>query len=271
MKFKHFSIVEALRFGFYTVLENILFFLGLWIIYLSSLVFGALLITLISYFPFFNTIIAFLQENDSTLMNNLRVPKNYWQFDIHNSIALFIGTIMWGILCTLWHKFLALGITRICLDFYDYKISSIKQLYSCSGLVYRGFIAGSLYTLLRVVLALVAPIPLLGIFIYVGLLFFFMAKYGFYELALVDTRCGILDSLKKSNELTKGSIGSIIGLFLILFCINCIAFLFFGIGLIITIPASLLAITFVYRKLTAQTLATEAPLEIDQQHDFSTQ
>ena len=145
MELKKFSIVEALRFGFYTVLENILFFLVLWITYLSALLTGIFFITLICYFPFFNTIIAFLQENDSTLMNNLRVPKYYWQFDIHNSMALAVGTVVWGIACAAWYRFMSLGIARICLDFYDYKTSNIKYLFSQASLLPKGFLAGILY------------------------------------------------------------------------------------------------------------------------------
>ncbi len=268
MKFKKFSIVEALRFGFYTVLENILFFLGLWALYLSWLIFGALLITLICYFPFFNTIIAFLQENDSTIMNNLRVPKYYWQFDIHNSIALCVGTIIWSIACTVWYRFLSLGITRICLDFYDYKTSSIKQLFSGFGLLSKGYFAGILYSIIIHLGVLLAGISHIGIFLYFGLMLFFTAKYGFYELILVDTRCKAIASIKGSGQLTNGSKAPILGLLFILFCINCIALLFFAVGLLITIPATLLAKTFVYRKLTMQTLSTP---NNDQQHDFSTQ
>lgn len=267
MEFKKFSIVESLRFGFYTVLENILFFLGLWLIYLSWVVFGVLLITLICYFPFFNTIIAFLQENDSTLMNNLRVPKNYWQFDIHNSMALLVGTIVWGIACSIWYRFLSLGFARICLDFYDYKTSSIKHLLSGFTLLPQGFIMGLLYAILIHLGAFFIGIPIAGIFLYFWLMIYFTAKYGFYDLILVDKKTGMA-ALKESSRLTKGSIGPIIGLLFILLCINCIAFLFFGIGLLITIPATLLAKTFVYRKLTMQTLT---PQKDDQQQDFSTQ
>lgn len=254
MKLKKFSIVDALRFGFYTVLENILFFLILWVIYLSWLTFGALLITLFCYFPFFNTIIAFLQENDSTLMNNLRVPKNYCQFDIHNSMALMVGTIMWAIGCSLWYRFLSLGITRICLDFYDYKTSSIKHLFSEFSILPQGYFAGLLYIFIIHVSILLAGIPLIGIFLYLGIMLFFIAKFGFYELMLVDKHCGARDSLQRSSQLTDGAKGSIIGLLFILFCINAIAFVFFGIGLLITIPVTVLAKTFVYRKLTMPTI-----------------
>jgi len=268
MEFKKFSIVEALRFGFYTVLENILFFLGLWALYALWMVFGILLITLICYFPFFNTIIAFLQENDSTLMNNLSVPKHYWQLEIHNSVALIVGTIIWSIACALWYRLLSLGITRICLDFYDYKTSSIKKLFSEISLLPKGYCAGLLYTLIIHLGVLLVGVPLVGIFFYIGIMLFFIAKYGFYELILVDTKCRMIDSLKKSSSLSAGSRGHIIGLLFILLCINSIAFVFFGVGLLITIPATLLAKAFVYRKLTLQTL--NIPSE-DQQHDFSTQ
>lgn len=270
---KKFSIVEALRFGFYTVIENILFFLGLWIIYISWAVFGVVLISLISFFPFFNTIIAFLQESDSAIMNHFTVPKSYWQLESHDSMALFVGTIVWALASALWYRYLSLGITRICLDFYDYKTSSIKKLFSGYTILGSGFIAGLIYAIISHLGVLFAWTPFIGTIIYFVLMIIMIAKFGFYEFILVDKRCKALTSLKESSQLTKGSISQIIGLILILICINGIAFIFFGIGLLITVPATFLAKTFVYRKLTHHSLAiqTESSELSAQQQELSTQ
>lgn len=271
---KKFSIVEALRFGFYTVLENILFFLGLWAIYLSWGVFGEILISLISFFPFFNTIIAFFQENHSTIMNHFSVPKNYWQLESHDSMALFVGTIIWALTTTLWYQFLSLGITRICLDFYDYKTSSIKKLFSGYKILGSRFIAGIIYIIMIVITAIIFLwIPYIGSFISFGFIIIMVAKFGFYEFVLVDKQCRIFKSLKESSRLTKGSLSQVIGLILILICINVIAIILYLVGLSITIPATFLARTFVYRKLTHHTLAAQSESSdlSAQQQELSTQ
>jgi hypothetical protein len=132
METKKFSIVQALQFGFYTVIENILFFLALWLICLGVFLVGLIIATIVSYFPFLNTIIAFLRENDSTAMYNLTVPQNYLQLDIRSSSALGIGTLIFCFILELLYRFLSLGFTRIGLDFYDYQTSSIRQLFSAS-------------------------------------------------------------------------------------------------------------------------------------------
>lgn len=43
METKKFSIVQALQFGFYTVIENILFFLALWLICLGVFLVGLII------------------------------------------------------------------------------------------------------------------------------------------------------------------------------------------------------------------------------------
>lgn len=249
MEQKKFSIVDALRFGFYTVIENILFFLSLWLLFIGVFGLGLLLATIISYFPFLNTIFAFLKETDSTIMNNLAIPNNYLQLDIRNSGALLFGTIFFVFILHLLYRFLSLGVVRISLDFYDYKTSSLKQLFSGFPLLYKGFIAGILYN------ALVS----FGMFLFIIPGVIWAIKYGFYEQILVDKNTGILDSFRESALITDGAKWSIFGLLFIFFCINLIAMLFFGIGLLFTYPALLLAQTFVYRKLNALPMIVKKP------------
>lgn len=248
METKKFSTVEALRFGFYTVLENILFFLMLWGLYFSFLIVSIVIITTICFFPFLNTIVAFLREQDTSIMNTF-IPKDYWQLDINNSIALLTGTILWGIITTALYRFLSLGVVRICLDFYDYKTSNLKQLFSGLPLLSRGYVAGIFYAVTIHIGVIFSLIPFVGVFIYILSIMFLTAKYGFYEIALVDKNLSSLQSLKESSRLTYGSIGAVFGLLCIMYFLNIIAALFLGLGLLVTLPAFLLAKTYVYRKL----------------------
>ncbi len=239
MQVKKFSIVEALRFGFYTVIENILFFFALWLACIGVVILGVILATGISYFPFLNTIITFLREHNFTAMNHLLVPQNYFQLDIRNSGALLYGTIVFAFALKLIYRFLSLGVARINLDFYDYNTSTLHQLFSGFHLLGKGFIAGMLYNLL----------------VGLGLCFFiipgiiFAIKFGFYEQILVDKNTGIIDSLRQSSQITQGSKWSIFGLMCVFFLINLTAMIFLGLGVLITYPALLLAHTYVYRKL----------------------
>lgn len=238
---KLFSIVEALKFGFYTVVENILYFLTLWLACAAIFALGVILITIITYFPFLNTIIMFLREHNSSIMSSLALPKSYFQLDIRNSGALLYGTIFFGLLIQLLYRFLSLGFTRICLDFYDYQTSTIKQLLSGLPFLLRGFITGLLFNI----------IVSLGTFFFIIPGIILAIKFGFWEQVLVDQNTGILESLKRSNALTQGAKWSIFGLLFIFVLINLLAMLFLGLGLLITYPAFSLAQTYVYRKLNA--------------------
>lgn len=244
MEEKKFSTVEALKFGFYTVIENILYFLSLWATSIAAIIGGLILVTIISYFPFLNTIIAFLREHNSSIMNSLALPKDYFQLDIRNSGALLYGTIFFGLLMQLLYRFLSLGFVRICLDFYDYQTSTIKQLFSGSSLLFKGFIAGLLFNILVSLGTCFFIIP--------GIIF--ALKFGLWEQVLVDQNTGILESFKISNTITQGSRWHIFGLIFIFILFNLLSMLFLGLGFLITYPACILAQTYVYRKLNASSI-----------------
>lgn len=244
---KKFSIVETLKFGFHTVVENILFFLSFWLVFVCTFILGLILITILSYFPFLNTIIAFLKESNSTIMGNLAVPKEYFQLDIKNSGALLYGTLFFGLLVQLLYRFLSLGFTRIALDFYDHQTSSIKQLFSGTSLLLRGFITGILFNIMVSLGTCLFVIP--GIILAI--------KFGLWEQVLVDQNTGIIESLKRSSQITQGAKWTIFGLLFIFVLINLVSLLFLGLGLLVTYPAFALAQTYVYRKLNA----LSAPLE----------
>ncbi len=241
METKKFSTVESIKFGFYTVIENVLFFLALWLICFGVLFAGLFLATFISYFPFLNTIFAFLRENNSTVMNYLAVPHNYLQLDIRTSSALLFSTLFFGLLLKLLYRYLSLGIIRIALDFYDYQTSSLRQLFSGMPYLFKAFIAGILYNMMVTIGMVFFIIP--GIY--------FLIKYGFYEQLIVDKNVGIFESFRQSAEITQGSKWHIFGLLFIFWCINITACFFCCLGLLVTYPALVLAQIYVYRKLSA--------------------
>lgn len=235
MNQKNFSTVDALKFSFYTFVENILFFLALGIVSLAIIAAGILLATTIGYFPFLKTIIASLREHHSMLMNIIVVPQDYFQSDIRESNFVLVGTIFFGLLIQLVYRFVALGVIRITLDFYDTRTSKLCQLFSGLPFLFKSFIAGLLYSLL----------------VFFGLCFFFVPgiffiiKYGYYQRIIVDTDAGIFESFRKSAQITQGSKWPIFGLLFIF------AFLFLHMGVVIPYPALLLAQTYVYRALKA--------------------
>ncbi len=138
--------------------------------------------------------------------------------------------------------FLQLGLIRICLNFYEEKRVGILELFSQKAV------------LLSTILALILYL----IFISIGLILFiipgiyFGLRLWFYDFFIVDKKNGAFESLKNSWEKTKGNVLKIICLLFLLTIINILGFLFFIVGLFITIPISYLAISYAYKEMAKE-------------------
>ena len=68
-----------------------------------------------------------------------------------------------------------------------------------------------------------------------------------YGYVIVDTGAGPIDALKKAAELSEGIRMDLFLFALMLFGINVIGLLVLGVGILVTVPITGLAMTFVYR------------------------
>ena len=92
-------------------------------------------------------------------------------------------------------------------------------------------------------------IPALIIFIPVVYL---SLRLQFYNYFLIDQECSILESILKSADITKGFVGELFLLEVILTVIILISLIPFGLGLLISIPFGTITITYVYKKLKSK-------------------
>ena len=74
-------------------------------------------------------------------------------------------------------------------------------------------------------------------------------RLQFYEYFLIDEECGVIESIKKSAEISKGYVLELFILGAILSLIILISIIPMGLGLIFSIPLSTVAISYVYLKL----------------------
>ncbi len=142
-----------------------------------------------------------------------------------------------------------LGMIKSMVAFADGRKPVIGELFSCfDKRILNVFAASLLYGLMVFLgtLLLIVPGIILGI------------KFMFFSYFIVDKNAGIIESLEKSAALTNGSKTNIFLLALLLWLINAAGALCLGVGLIITIPVSMLAVAFVYRKLEAGPAVVEA-------------
>lgn len=137
---------------------------------------------------------------------------------------------------------LILGINKMTLDIHDTGKSSLRHLVNLWPWAPQQFIAALCYILI-VSLGMV-------MFVIPGLIF--MVRFGFYGYLIADRRIGALKALSYSWQITQGSTIKLLLLWLILVVINFLGALVLGFGLVITIPMTFFANTYVYRLLAAQ-------------------
>jgi uncharacterized membrane protein len=84
-------------------------------------------------------------------------------------------------------------------------------------------------------------------------------KFRFFSYFIIDKGAGPIEALKRSSSITMGAKWDLFLFGLLLIGINILGFLALVIGLFATIPTSMVAIAFVYRKLLTQAeVATNA-------------
>jgi len=74
-------------------------------------------------------------------------------------------------------------------------------------------------------------------------------KFQYFSYLMVDRGMGPIDALKESAKITEGVRTNLFFLKLLLVVINIVGMLFFVVGLLVTIPISIMAEAYVYRKL----------------------
>jgi len=137
---------------------------------------------------------------------------------------------------------ITLGLIKISLNFYDETRSKIVDIFSQWRLTSKYLIALIIYFLIAGIGFVLLVFP--GIY--------FLIRFYFFDYFLVDKKMGPIESLKESWHATKGSTWNLFLLFLVLILINILGGLVFLIGLFVTIPVSMLALAFVYRKLSVK-------------------
>ena len=140
----------------------------------------------------------------------------------------------------------SLGMIKISLNFCDNLKSKVSDIFSQYRLFFRFLFAHILYTL----------IVLAGLILFIIPGIYWGIRFQFYEYFIIDKNSRITESLKKSWVITKGSVWNLFLLGLLLGLINVAGALLLLIGLFATIPTTMVAMAFVYRRLTSNSAQT---------------
>lgn len=166
------------------------------------------------------------------------IPGILAQFFINNGSAFlaFIANLAgWVLQLTA-----SLGIVFILLKIVENKKADYKDLFAKINL-FLPYLFGSILSSIIIVLGfLLLIIP--GIY--------FSLKFQFLTYAMVDKNLGPVDALKESSRITKKVKWKLLFFNILLVLINLLGVLAFGIGLLLTVPTTMIATTYVYKKLS---------------------
>ncbi|MEI8097013.1 MAG: hypothetical protein WCG73_02825, partial [Candidatus Moraniibacteriota bacterium] len=132
-----------------------------------------------------------------------------------------------------------LGLIRVYLDLAEGTKDELKTLFSQYRLFWNYFGAVILYMFV-VVLGFI-------LFIFPGI--YFSLKYQFYSYLIVDKNLNAIEALKRSAVMTDGVKWNLLGFSFVLCGLNILGLLVIGLGLLVTVPMSIMAYVYVYRTL----------------------
>lgn len=156
-------------------------------------------------------------------------------------LANLIGLGVWVI-----YIVLPLGLIKITLKLHDNQKPELTDLLSCFPLFFKQLLASILYNLIVFFGLLLLIIP--------GIIW--AVKFQFYSYLIVDRNLGPIKALKKSVAITRDHKWNLFLLSLILALIDLLGVTAIFAGLLIALPVTMLARTFVYRKLLAMAETT---------------
>lgn len=149
---------------------------------------------------------------------------------------------LWGIgkfLVWLASMFVGAGLLKILIALVYQHKARFTDLFSASAVFAQYLIGTVLYGLLTVVgyLLLIVPGVIWGL------------EYKFVPYLLVHTGCSFQEAFQGSRRMTDGAKKDLLVMMLMILGINLIGALFLGIGLLMTVPMTMVAEVHVYKQL----------------------
>jgi len=238
MRGKSFGFGEVLSFGWRTMKDNLGFFVGV----------GIILFLISSLGQIFGYVIQQYSGIISPLL----------------ALLLLLVTLIIEII-------VAIGLIKITLSFCDERKPKLSMLFDAWGCFWKYLVAGFLYGLIIMaapaacILLLIFPSAAMSIPYFMPPLFimgFILAvtlviKFSLCFYFVIDKGLGPINALRASSRTTMDTKWSLFVFGILCSLINLLGVLCFGIGLFVTFPTIMVAMTLVYRQLSAQTLGLD--------------
>ena len=160
--------------------------------------------------------------------------------------------LLFNIITSVLRVIISIGMIKIALKFLAKEKPEFIDLFGFQGNFWR-FVGGSiLYGLIVVAGFILLIVP--GIY--------WAIKFQWFGYCIVDQKLGPINALKKSAEMTQTVKWQLLGFAFVIAGINILGFLCLFIGLFATVPTTLMAYAFVYRKLVSQTESAPATVPV---------
>jgi uncharacterized membrane protein len=152
-------------------------------------------------------------------------------------LGLVLGLIGWLV-----DSAVALGLINVALELRNKGKSHWTSLYKRLDLWPKYFWTSIVYSLIIFFGLLLLIVP--------GVIW--AIKYQFYGYAVVDKGLGMKQALERSKLLTEGVKLKLFWLGLVLLGVNFVGALAFVVGLLVTVPVTLMALVYVYYQLSPE-------------------
>ena len=147
---------------------------------------------------------------------------------------------------------ISIGLITIALKFLDDQQPMFEHLFSFKPYFWKYLGASILFML--VVWAGIILLVIPGIY--------WALKFQFYGYFIVDQGCDPVESLRRSSQITQSVKWKLLGFGIVLAVINFIGLACLFVGLFVTVPVTLLAYSWTYRKLLGQTESAQAQVAV---------
>lgn len=158
-----------------------------------------------------------------------------------NRALIFLINFFGGVLTTI----VSIGFLKISLKFLDNQQANLTDLFSS----WNNYLLVIKYWLGSVIFGLIV---LLGILLFLVPGIIWAIKLQYYSFLIVEKKMGPIEAFRLSWQITKGNKWQLFLLGILLGLITLLGVLALVVGLLISIPTTMLAQAYVYRKLLSQ-------------------
>lgn len=158
----------------------------------------------------------------------------------------YLVSFVLNVIGTIVGLYLQLGLYNSALMITSWMKPTFEELYSNGRHLVSWFVANILFNLMVLAGLILLIIPGL----YLG------ARYGLFPFFLIDQNLGPIEALKAASKASEGKRGFIFLFFVSAFFLNVLGALLLGVGLLFTIPLTLMAFAVIYRKITGEQVVT---------------